>query len=522
MTILSGRLMVCEDPVMSIVDAALDDEPLVLSPQEAERMDRSHRSFTDRHQAGHRIYGVTHGFGPLVVHEAHSDAVAQGMGLIAHLGTSQGSPLPPQVCRMVLWLRLQGMKRGFSGVSPDLWETLAAAWQGGFIPLIQRDGTVSASGDLQPLAQAALALAGHGEAWAQLDDAGAGGEWHRIPAAMALDRIGLAPILWKAREALAFVNGTTVSLGLTMFNHCRLYRLARAAAHLTARMAVLLGANPEAYAAELSAARGQMGQARAAAWIRHDADERIVQNKSRPLQEPYSLRCAPQVIGAVLDVLRLHGTVLATEAEGCTDNPVIVGDKILHGGNFHAMPIGFCSEIYGLCVQQLAFLAERQLNMLVSPETNCDLPPMLTPTPGAMSGLAGVQISATSFVARIRQMVSPASLTALPTNLHNQDHVPMALNSANAVADALDLAWLVIGSQTLALVQWQYLADRDIAADSPMWTLLRTEIPPVYPDRPLAPDVRKAAAIVEAAAADLLRSEARIQSSTEAPLHSAA
>ena len=186
-----------------------------------------------------------------------------------------------------------------------------------------------------------------------------------------------------------------------------------------------------------------------------------------------------------------------TEAHGCTDNPVVVDGQVLHGGNFHAMPVGLASDMYGLCVQQLAFLAERQLAMVLTPETNGGLPPMLTPHPGAYSGLAGVQVSATSFVSRIRQLVYPASLTALPTNLYNQDHVPMALNGANAVYDALDFGWLVLGSLALALNQWAHLTGRPPAGESSLWKEMAEHFPALSTDRPLGPEVRAAAALLE-------------------------
>jgi histidine ammonia-lyase len=253
---------------------------------------------------------------------------------------------------------------------------------------------------------------------------------------------------------------------------------------------------------------------RAAAWIQQELSG-TVRNPARPLQEPYSLRCAPQVIGAVLDQSTGHEELLWREATGLSDNPVVVEGRVFHGGNFHAAPVGLCSDGQALLVHQLAFLVERQLALLLDPVTNCGLPMMLTPTPGTQSGLAGVQMAATSFVARIRQLASPCTITAIPSNLGNQDLVPMALNGANSVAEALDLAWLVMGSMAVAVTQWMYLRDESAGPDGDrqsgkgqasagLWTTLRQGFVFLQKDRPLASDVARGAETLEAAAADLL------------------
>ncbi|MGP3912303.1 aromatic amino acid lyase [Nonomuraea sp. 10N515B] len=448
------------------------------------------------------VYGVTHGFGPLVAFTAAESALEQGSGLIAHLGTAQGRPLDPDVCRLAVWLRLSSMRKGHSAVSAGFWQRLADLWNAGFTPAIPRNGTVSASGDLQPLAAAAMAYAGTGEAWVRDDD----GAWTPRPSAQALASLGAEPIVWPAREALSFVNGTSVSLAVTALNHQAVLRLVRAVGLLTARVAYLLGANPEAYHHGIGHARGQLGQLVVARWIREALPEDMERDRSRPLQEPYSLRCAPQVLGAVLDQLGSAEDILLREATGCTDNPICYEGELLHGGNFHAMPVGLCSDQIGLCLQQVAFLAERQLGLLCDPSYNGGLPPMLTPRPGAGSGLAGVQISATSFVSRIRQLVYPASLTALPTNGGNQDHVPMALNGANAVAEAIELAWLVVGSLAVATAQRAALAG-DARRTTGLWAALAEISPPLERDRPLAPEVRAACDLMSSAADDLLAEE---------------
>lgn len=465
--------------------------------QDIARMTASARTIDDHLAAGLPIYGLTRGFGPLVQYSAESE-LEQGSSLISHLGTGQGAPFAPEVSRLILWLRIQNMRKGYSAVSPEFWQRIADLWNRGFTPAIPRNGTVSASGDLQPLAHAALAFTGTGEAW-QRDRHG---NWSTVPASDALAALGVEPIEWPVREALAFVNGTGVSLAVSVLNQQSAVRLVRAAAVLTGRIARLLGANPEHYAAGHGIARGQLGQLTAAEWIRQELPTELTRDTRRPLQEPYSLRCAPQVLGAVLDQLDNAGDVLAREVAGCQDNPITYEGRVLHGGNFHAMPVGLASDQLGLAMHMAAYLAERQLGLLLNPATNGDLPPMLTPRAGRGCGLAGVHISATSFVARIRQLAAPSSLTTLPTNGWNQDHVPMALNGANSVAEALEFGWLVIGS--LALGVAQLAAITDDRPEEPVWAELARISPPLDADRPMAAEVRAARDLMARFAADAL------------------
>jgi histidine ammonia-lyase len=466
--------------------------------EDVARMENSARVIEDYLESGKPIYGLTRGFGPLVLYGAESE-LEQGSSLISHLGTGQGEPLDPQVSRLILWLRIQNMRKGYSAVSPKFWQVLADLWDKGFTPAIPRHGTVSASGDLQPLAHAALAFTGFGEAWHQ----DARGQLATAPARQVLAELGQEPFEWPVREALAFVNGTGASLAVSILNHQSAMRLARAGAALTGRLAALLGANPEHYAAGHGVARGQLGQLTAAEWIRRELPDGMSRDALRPLQEPYSLRCGPQVLGAVVDQLTHAGDVLAREVDGCQDNPITFEGELLHGGNFHAMPVGFASEQIGLAMHMVAYLAERQLGLLLSPSTNGELPPMLTPRAGRGCGLAGVQISATSFVSRIRQLVYPASLTTLPTNGWNQDHVPMALNGANSVAEAIEMGWLTMGSLALGVAQLAVLTGHQ-GETSGVWAELARISPPLEADRPMAEEVRAARDLLAEYAADVL------------------
>ncbi|MFF0744447.1 aromatic amino acid lyase [Streptomyces sp. NPDC004111] len=483
---------------MTLIHEPLPEKIGPLTDADIDRMEASAATIDGHLATGRPIYGLTLGFGPLVTFEAEDEA-EQGNSLISHLGTAQGRPLDPEACRLVVWLRLNSMRKGFSAVSPEFWQRVADLWNAGFVPAIPRDGTVSASGDLQPLAHAALGFAGHGEAWVR----GESGQWSLAPAREVLAELGSEPLEWPVREALAFVNGTGVCLAVSLLNQRSAVRAVRAISTLTARITELLGGNPEHFEEGVGQARGQQGQIEVARWLRKEIPAGHTRNESRPLQEPYSLRCTPQVLGAVLDQLNFAGEILVRESEGCTDNPLTYDDKVLHGGNFHAMPVGFASEQTGLALHSAAYLAERQLGVLLNPTTNNGLPIMLTPRAGRGAGLAGVQISTTSFISRIRQLVTPASLTTLPTNGWNQDHVPMALNSANGVGEALDLAWLTIGSLALAVTQLAAITGRSTEGTG-LWAELTEISPPLDVDRPMAGEVRRAADVMRRHADTLL------------------
>ncbi|MCH6162578.1 aromatic amino acid ammonia-lyase [Streptomyces marispadix] len=506
-------------PVEELLSHTGPGGKLVLTREQEQRM-RESAAALSRIAQERPVYGLTRGFGPLVEYSADEDPREQGIGLLDHLTTGQGAPLPRDVVRTMVWLRLRGMTLGHSGVDAEVWQALAEQWNHGFTPVVPQEGSLSASGDLVPLAHAAQAAAGRGEVWLER-----GGEQRRVPADEALAEAGLPAVRWDARSALAFANGSGTSLARALHNHVRLAALARALASATGRAAALLGCNTEAYSDALSAVRGHQGQRTAAELIRDELLRGTATGTGtgrpgtppRRLQEPYSLRCAPQVVGAVLDQLAAQGRILAAEAEGCTDNPVLVGDEVLHGGNFHAAPVGLASEQHALCVHQLAFLAERQLALVLDPQHNGGRPPLLAEQPGRDSGFAGVQIAATAHLGALRQRGYPASFTPVPTNLGNQDHVPLALNSANAVAEMTERAWWIVSSLFLAVTRLGHLAGsgqygsgpyadgtktctgtEDAPGGSALWARLDRDWPPLTRDRPLAGEVAAWARRIEA------------------------
>ncbi|NED99851.1 aromatic amino acid ammonia-lyase [Phytoactinopolyspora halotolerans] len=484
-----------EASAVQIVDATRH-ATVELTAADEERMAASAVTLERAVKDGCPVYGLTRGFGPLGEFAADDDSGEHGLNLINHLCAGHGPELAFGSTRLMLRLRLEGMKRGYSGVHPDRWRSLAAIYNVGFVPVVPSRGSVSASGDLVPLAHAARAFSGQGEAWVPA------GQGHvRMPARQALARLRRRPVQWEARDALAFVNGSSTSLAVALENHALIRRLAWIASAITGWIVELLGASGEPYDEAVVAARGGFpGHARAAGWIRQGLTERRTAAEARSLQERYSLRCAPQVIGSVLDHLGSTEALLVREARGCTDNPVVASDAVWHAGNFHAVNVGLVADLQAVLVHQLAFLAERQIAVLVEPGANGGLPPLLAARPGATSGLAGLQLAASAMLAEIRQRSGPATTTPVPTNLSNQDIVPVALIGALRVAEQLDLAGRIVGAVAVAAGQAQQLLGH---GPSSAWTSRIIRISPrLHADRPLADEVCRARDVLFAEAAE--------------------
>lgn len=430
------------------------------------------------------VYGVTRGFGPLAEFAADEDSDRHGLGLIAHLSAGQGEDLDVATTRLMIELRLAGMRLGYSGIPPARWEELSAALNSGFVPVVPTLGSVSASGDLIPLAHAARAMSGEGMAWGPGD-----GGMEKKPAAQWLKELGIPPVVWQAREALAFVNGSSASLAAALVNQQTIHRQCRLAAALTGIIVDTLGANSEPYADVVCTARGgSPGHRIAGEWISREITDVRDARTARRLQEPYSLRCAPQVLGSVLDFLDMMGTLLNREAAGCSDNPIVSESGIFHAGNFYAVTAGLVADQQAVLGHQISFMAERQLALILNPATNGGLPPLLAPMPGATSGLAGVQLAASALLAEIRQMSAPGTTTPVSTNLDNQDVVPMALMSALRTARLLNRGALILGSLGVGIAQLLHVAGAPEA--TPLGAEILARSAPLERDRPLADEVR--------------------------------
>ncbi|MDG9725308.1 aromatic amino acid ammonia-lyase [Streptomyces sp. DH41] len=453
--------------------------------------------------ADRRIYGADTGFGALVGYAGRATDADQCDNTLAHLGAGQGPDLPPEIVRAALLLRTRSLARGLSGVSPEVLDRLAAMFATTFAPAVPRYGSVGASGDLIPLAYATQALRGRGHAY--LDG-------RRMPAGDALTAAGLHPLALDGRDALALVNGTSLTTAATALALDAVRAAHRSLTALTCLLTDLLGCDTGFLDADLLRAYGHPGAVDVGSRMRRTL-EGGTPSGTRPLQEPYSIRCAPQLLGAAEDALRYVDGVVAADLGGVSDNPLFfpgagpgswsgtddVGQgKVVHGGNFFGQPAAFAADLLASVTAQLGNLAERQLDLLVDPARNGGLPPMLATTPGAQHGLQGVQLATTAFVAEIRRAATPAGMQSLPTNLHNQDVVPFGTQAALRAHDMAQLLGLLCGSLALGLRQAAHVGARHPAAPrcGGLLDALADAIPPVDPDRPLDADVRAAARLL--------------------------
>jgi len=460
--------------------------PLVLtfSDPVRERVARCAAFVLEHLAQGNVIYGMSTGFGPLVSFPASKDAVEQGMGLLHHLRAGQGELLGPHVSRAMLLARAWSLAQGHSGVSVDVLDALSAVLAIPWAPGVPEWGSVGASGDLAPLAHAAGALCGEGEAFF-------GGE--RVSASSALERAGLRRLKLKGRDALGLVNGTSLTAAAAALAVVSARRAISIGLELTALMVETIGAARGFTTPELLAAAGHPAGHRVALRLEAMLDGSTTKS-GRPLQEAYSLRCVPQLVGAVEETVEHAEQVIVADLNGVSDNPVFFPDerRVIHGGNFFGQQVSFVADALNLALTQLANLADRQLDSLLDPVRNGGLPPLLAANPGAQSGLAGVNLAATAIVALMRRGATPSSIQSLPTNGQNQDVVPFGTQAALEALKQSERLALVQASLALGLRQAAHLGapPPTSVAGKALLEQLKAWVTPVDPDRPLAQDVR--------------------------------
>jgi histidine ammonia-lyase/tyrosine ammonia-lyase len=451
---------------------------------------------------GAPVYGLTTGFGPLVAHPSADAALdladapdaaapdaappapaAHGRGLLAHLATGAGPLTPPPVVRATMVARGQALAQGYSALPPATLAAYLGLLADGLVPAVPTVGSLGASGDLTPLAHVARVLTGAGRVLRTGDAAGPGDATR--PAADALADAGRDPVTLTGRHALALVNGTSYMTAYAALAVARAERLLALAEALTGWAYRLLGCSLQPLLPRLHAVRGHAGQATSAMAIHEEATrDGNRERPERPLQEVYSLRCAPQVLGACRDQLAYAKRVVATELNGVTDNPVIVPDDpplALHGGNFQGQQVAFAADALSAAVTQIGVLAERQLALLLTPARNGGAPLLLAWQPGATSGLAGAQLTATALVAELRHHAQPSATASIPTNGGNQDVVSMGALAARTAYEQTPRLASILAVTGLALAQLTHLraagrADGPAPAPPP-W------MPPVEPVR---------------------------------------
>ncbi|HEV8196461.1 MAG TPA: histidine ammonia-lyase [Gemmatimonadales bacterium] len=463
------------------------------------------RAIVDRAVArGDTMYGINTGFGKLAnVHIIPEQLDRLQLNLIRSHAAGVGEPLEPGVVRAIMLLRANVLLRPTSGVRPELALALIALLNAGIVPWVPEQGSVGASGDLAPLAHLALALMGEG-------DVLSGGA--RRPAAEALSTAGVTPFRLGPKEGLAFINGTqaqTALLSLLVHDAEVLWRSAVGAAAMSFEA---LRGTPTPLDARIHENRPHDGQRRAAALMRDllaDSEIRESHRENDPrVQDAYSLRCTPQVLGAVAEAIAFAAGVAGIELNSSTDNPLVFpnGD-VLSGGNFHGQPVAQALDFLAIALTTLQALSERRIERLVNPDLSQGLPAFLTADPGLSSGHMMVQITAASLVAESRTLAYPASIGSIPTDANQEDFVPMGMAAAFKARRILANAQRVVAAEFLCAAQGlEFLLPLRPGAGVGLLHRRIREMPdPVAPlteDRPPAPDLERLARAVGAGLLD--------------------
>jgi histidine ammonia-lyase len=398
---------------------------------------------------GETVYGVNTGFGILANTRIPDQRLAElQRNLILSHSAGLGDPLPRHVTRLMIVLKLLGLGRGYSGVRPLVIEALQRLLDADAMPQIPSQGSVGASGDLAPLAHLISALMGYG----RIDVAG-----EIIGAGAALERIGLAPLELGPKEGLALINGTQASTALALdalFLGERVFAAAIAAGALSVDA---LKGSAKPFDARISALRGQPGQIRVAGAISDllDGSEIVTSHvECSRVQDPYSFRCQPQVMGAALDLLQNAARTLTIEASAVTDNPIVFADQdtAISGGNFHAQPVAFAADTIAMALCEVGSISERRTSVLVDPKMS-GLPAFLTPDSGVNSGLMIPQVTAAALVSENKSLAFPASVDSIPTSAGQEDHVSMAPIAARKAAQIARNAAGVIAVELMAAAE---------------------------------------------------------------------
>ncbi len=474
---------------------------------------RESAAAVDRILASDRtVYGVNTGFGLLADARIGEDHLVElQRNLVLSHACGIGAALPDPVVRLVLALKIVSLARGASGVRPVVVERLLALLAADALPVIPAQGSVGASGDLAPLAHMTLALVGEGEIRFR---------GTVRPARAVLAELGFDPLVLAPKEGLALLNGTQVSTALALDALMRVEDVFAAALVAGALSTDALKGSDAPFDPRIHALRGHPGQIAVAARLKALLDGsriRASHADCSKVQDPYSLRCQPQVMGAVLDQLRHVARVLETEANAVTDNPLIFSDGsrdgadiVLSGGNFHAEPVAFAADLLAMVAAEIASLSERRLALLVDPKMS-GLPAFLTREPGLNSGFMIAQVTAAALVSENKTLAHPASVDSIPTSAGQEDHVSMATWAADKAGRVARNAARVVAIELLAAAQGVDL--RAPLKTSPLLAghlaRIRERVPTLARDRLFAPDIAAVAALVEegafrAAAEDLL------------------
>jgi len=473
--------------------------PIRLDPAARPAIARAAARVAEIASGGDAHYGINTGFGKLAsVRVPPGDVALLQRNLILSHCCGVGAPLPEGVVRLIMALKLVSLGRGASGVRLEVVDLIEAMLEKNVLPVIPEKGSVGASGDLAPLAHMTAAMIGEGEAVF---------EGRRLPGAKALAAAGLKPIVLAAKEGLAMINGTQTSTALALTGLFRAHRAAVSSLISGAMTTDAAMGSTAPFHPEIHTLRGHAGQIAAARALSGLMAGSVIREShlegDQRVQDPYCLRCQPQVAGACLDLLWQVGETLRIEANAATDNPLVLSDgSIVSGGNFHAEPVAFAADQIAIAICEIGSIAQRRVALLVDPALSFGLPAFLTPRPGLNSGFMIAEVTSAALMSENKQMAFPASVDSTPTSANQEDHVSMACHGARRLLQMTENLFAIIGIEALAAAQGIELRAPLVTSPelSRAIAALREKAPFLEDDRYMAPDLE--------AATDLVRSGA--------------
>jgi len=469
---------------------------ITLDPAAYPAIERAHAMVVQAAAGGDPVYGINTGFGKLAsLKIAPGDTAALQRNLIRSHACGVGTALEEDSARLMMALKLLSLGRGASGVAPTTVRLIEAMLASGVTPVIPDQGSVGASGDLAPLAHMALVMMGEGEACF---------EGARLPGGEALARAGLTPVVFGPKEGLALINGTQFSTACALTGYFSAMRNLEAAVVSSCLSTDAIMGSTAPLEEGIHAFRGHRGQIDVARAMRAIMHGSIIRESHRAddarVQDPYCIRCQPQVAGATLDLLRFAGQTLEIEANAVSDNPLVLVDvgKIVSGGNFHAEPVAFAADQIAIAIAEIGAIAQRRVALMVDPTLSFDLPPFLTPEPGLNSGLMIAEVTTAALMSENKHLANPCSTDSTPTSANQEDHVSMAAHGARRLARMNDNLNVIIGVELLCAAQG--VEFRAPLGTSPALRraleLIRSEVVALKDDRFMANDLARAAAIV--------------------------
>ncbi|MFT6459210.1 histidine ammonia-lyase [Pseudophaeobacter arcticus] len=442
------------------------------------------------------VYGVNTGFGKLAsVKIAAEDTATLQRNLILSHCCGVGPAIPRAHARLMMVLKLLSLGRGASGVRLEVIDLLEAMLATGVTPVIPAQGSVGASGDLAPLSHMAAVMMGAAEAEF-------GGTV--MSGAAALAAAGLTPIELGPKEGLALINGTQFSTAFGLAGLFGAWAAAQSALVTSALTTDAIMGSTAPLQPEIHALRGHRGQIEAGATLRALLEGSVIRESHREgdtrVQDPYCIRCQPQVVGAAMDVLRQAAQTLEIEANAATDNPlVLVGaDLIVSGGNFHAEPVGFAADMIALAIAEIGAIAQRRIALIVDPVLSHDLPPFLTPNPGLNSGYMIAEVTTAALMSENKHLANPCVTDSTPTSANQEDHVSMAAHGARRLGQMLVNLERILGVELLCATQGvEFRAPLPTSVPlQRVMAKLRQTVPPLGDDRYTAPDIEAASALI--------------------------